>query len=131
MRRLLTFVLIVGLLLNLQALRGLCGDCCSNPVHTCSATPDGMVHCPMHTSQHSIQMSKKTCSCAAPAGIISISETTSSLSGQHETKLLAVSPLEFSYAAGLLITVRSRPKVHNPDPFPILRDTNQPLPLRI
>ncbi len=128
MRRLLTSVLILGVLLNVQALWGLCGNCCTVPVHTCSSTSKGMLDCPMHRSQHSFEKSRKNCSCDTRTAIVSVSEATSSLS---EQQAFGLSPWESSYAAGMLIKVRSRPTVHNSDLFLLLHQASLPLPLRI
>ena len=131
MRRLLTSVLIFGVLLNVQALWGLCGNCCTAPVHTCTSTSKGMLDCPMHRSEHSFEKSRKNCSCDTRAVMISVSEATSSLSEQQKAKAFGLSLWESSYAAGMLIEVRSRPTVYNSDLFLLLHQATQPLPLRI
>jgi hypothetical protein len=63
MRRIVTALLVVGLLLNVQASRAFCRDCCVVQTYVCSAASSAMTHCHENLSQRSLVKSKNNCSC--------------------------------------------------------------------
>jgi hypothetical protein len=70
MRRILTSALIASLLLNLQAIWGLCDHCCTIRVHALSAESSATPDCHEQQTERSFHTSQKHCSCDLP-GVLS------------------------------------------------------------
>lgn len=131
MRRILTALVLVGLLLNMEPIWGVCGNCCVARIHACSAASIAMPHCHGDGHKHSSVISKNKCLCDLPnaSSVLTVSQFDQErLTQRKDLPLRAVQALS---ARAILEIARTRPSPIWPD-SPILAAASSSLvPLRI
>ena len=128
MHRIVTALLVVGLLLNVRTICFLCSDCCV--VQTCasSACSSAMTHCHTDLSQHSSLKSKKNCSCDS---LDASSALTVHQIDQEQGKDLSLHAIGQLSACAILEVARNKAsKTGSDSPF-LAAGSSSSLPLRI
>jgi hypothetical protein len=128
MRRIVTALLVVGLLLNVQATWGSCSDCCVVQTQACSAASSAMTHCHGNLSQLSLVKSKNNCSCDL---LNASSAVTVHQFDQEQGKDLSLHAVGQLGASAILEDARNKASSIGSD-FPFLTaGSSSSLPLRI
>jgi hypothetical protein len=131
MRRISASMLVLCLLLNVQAIWGLCSNCCTFHVRACSFDSSAMPHCHCHGTQHSLQESKSNCSYDLRGESRALAERQFDPAQQVTAKVFSHTTTELLHALAIMEFDRSRLSgIRSGSPF-LASGSSSLLPLRI
>ena len=131
MRRILASALVFCLLLSVQAIWGLCSNCCTLQVRACSSDSSAMANCHLHEYQHSFQKSKSNCSCDLRGESTIVTDRQFDPARQVKVKVYSHPSTDLLRALAILDLGRSGPSIIRAgSPF-LASSSSSLLPLRI